>query len=355
MNHLRAIALPMFFMASAFIFSGCTRDEGITQEITPLVDTLISATEMRSITTTPQPTQNLVPTATISNEIRLQPEKASTIRPLLSSAILRSIAPGEYLVYASKLGLEISPVSGKTHQLLAAIGDDWTTISPDKQYLAYSIRGTPFVYDIKNNQEIKMMPSDAACNMPDWSPDNLKVVFTCNFDIADGSDLIVFNISDFSQKKITNCTATKDFCEMPKWSPQGDKIAYTRSPAYSGGSPTQGLYILDLGCSGNDKCELGSGPYRFINAYAWSPDGSKLAGIINEELFMYRYDKGKLSAIGSFGRTGTATTIVWSPDSKFLAFGPIDDKPFKYSIDKRQIEPLELPDDSRLRGWIQFP
>ena len=139
------------------------------------------------------------------------------------------------------------------------------------------------------------------------------------------------------------------------------KIAYTRSPAYSGGSPDSGLYILNAECIGEKSCERGYGPFPFMSAYAWSPDSIQLAGISRGELFIYEYKENELRVVHSLGEVGGVETMVWSPDGRYLAFGPVDEitcvcsKTYLYSLDDNQIEEVELPPGSRLRGWVRFP
>ncbi len=209
------------------------------------------------------------------------------------------------------------------------------------------------MYDIKNHHKEELIFTGATCITPDWSPDSQKVIFSCQMN--EGRDLIMFFTSDLSYQKLLDCETKKDFCSMPKWSPDGRSIAFTRSPAYSGGSETTGLYILNTECIKIKNCRTGYGPFPFMSAYNWSPDSSKLAGIHNEDLYIYQYSEGKLSLFDSLGQVGGAETIVWSPDGRFLAFSPVIGEAYKFSLDNKQLEKLDLPSDSRLRGWIQFP
>ena len=92
------------------------------------------------------------------------------------------------------------------------------------------------------------------------------------------------------------------------------KIAFTR------GSPTDGIYVMNADGSGKRLLMRNAGPL-----YAWSPDGRKVAfgrGLDgNEDIFVMSADG---SGQRNLTRTRTRMTLnegaVWSPDGRKIAF-----------------------------------
>lgn len=108
----------------------------------------------------PPPTK--IPSAVAAQETELPVEITLTPPPILTLEAMESIAPGDYLIYTYRKGLEIASLSSKNHIFLAPIIDDWATFSPDKQFITYSKpeeqfrMGPLLVYDIKNNREVNL-------------------------------------------------------------------------------------------------------------------------------------------------------------------------------------------------------
>ncbi len=348
------LKLAIYLLSLVFFIQGCTK---VMQATVGKIETTTSYTETPKtnlviVTSAVQKSPTIQPT-TIARKTELPKVLTITSYPILSMETLNSIKPGEYLIYTYKKGMEIASVLGQDRQLLASIMDDWTNLSPNKQFLAYSKAGIPYLYEIKNNLETRLIFEDGSCIAPDWSPDSQTVVFSCQGN--DGYDLILFFMSDLSHEKLIDCALTKDFCQVPKWSPDGRKIAYIRKPAYSGESVSEGLYILNTECLEKKNCGTGYGPFPFMNAYAWSPDSNQLAGISHEELYIYEYKDRELSTTNSLGKIGTAETIVWSPDGNYLGISPIEGYAYRYSLKDGQVEILKIPSNARLRGWVIFP
>jgi Tol biopolymer transport system component len=285
--------LSVIWLFLIFFMQSCVQNKGTSQVYSVSSNTLITRTETSMVTNTKQPPLTKIPADVRTRETELFGEATITPKPILSLAVLKSISSGDYLVYTDKQGLEISSASGENRQFLAPIADDWTMLSPDKRFIAYSKVGIPYLYDIKANHEVKLKYTGGICITPDWSPDSQKVIFSCH--INEGYDLVVFFTSDLSYQRIVDCEQQMTFCQMPKWSPDGNKIAYIRKPSYSGKSEITGLYVLNTECIIKKNCGTGYGPFPFMNAYTWSFDSRQLAGLSHDKLFIFNYDEGKLS------------------------------------------------------------
>lgn len=101
------------------------------------------------------------------------------------------------------------------------------------------------------------------------------------------------------------------FTTQPSWSPDGSSIAYLL---------TNELWILDV-LTGEARelarCEsCGGSP-------AWSPDGTTLAvagGAVPGRIFLFDVNTGQASSISLMEPWGAYTSPAWSPDGESIAF-----------------------------------
>lgn len=341
MKHCR----PLLMLVIALVLSACSGIPTITAP-TKNATTTTTAAVLPSASHTPWP-PTLAP----------QPP-ADTPTPTITPApnpfqIFQGLAPGAYLIYTERRGLGMISMPEMEQYFLAPILDDWTMISPNKKFFAYAISGKPYLYSIGEDREIALNYPDGSCISPDWSPDSQKVVYSCQQ--GAGYDLTVFSVADLTYQRVTDCADTTDYCAIPKWSPDGSRIVYMRKPAYSGGAEYTGMYILDTECFRKPTCGKGNGPIVSLNSYAWSPDGSLLAGYSNQGLSIYEYKNDAFNLVGSIGKYGVPETLMWSPDGEFLGYSPVEGKAYIYSFKDREIRELDLPSGSRLRSWLRFP
>ena len=128
--------------------------------------------------------------------------------------------------------------------------------------------------------------------------------------------------------KLVDCPETKcPVLESFAWAPSGQLLAFDVSCKQNGqpAPPTgyEGLHILNLSTRADQMITRGCG--EFIDDLAWSPDGSRLAYVTDDEAGTAREIR-VIAADGSSPSTvvetgvGTPSLPTWSSDGKRLAY-----------------------------------
>lgn len=181
-----------------------------------------------------------------------------------------------------------------------------------------------FTYSLKTQKLVALirdprLPWNAAT---DWSPDGKKVAFS--IEEADGKFTVrVLELRTGKQWAV----AVSRVVPSPRWSPDGSVIAYydedrLLSVPWQGGKPREVLR-LPVGqhsLPGQISVEKGR--------MTWSPDGKKLACIVNNsstkrmELWVVDYPGGTHRSIltGEVNYGPYPRDLAWSPDGKYIAF-----------------------------------
>ena len=134
----------------------------------------------------------------------------------------------------------------------------------------------------------------------------------------------------------------------PQISPDGRSIAYVRMSMDIKTDRQHGVVWL-VGADGRHARPLSSADTS--SRPRWSPDGSRIAYFGtgtdgSKQLFMYWADSGVTAAVSRF--TESPSSLVWSPDSRWLAFTmptPAERKPLKVDV-------LEAPKGAK---WADPP
>lgn len=224
----------------------------------------------------------------------------------------------------------LNPGSGTTRKLGAVHGLirrlEW---SPDGRTLAAESMtfGQPEGGHIYANYEVHFFAtvsedppvrSHSDLFSPNWSPDGLKIVFTCVFKPAEGVREHRICVSSSSQTTSPSVLAANG-CR-PRWSPGGKQILYL-APC---GQESE-LFLMNS--DGTDARKLGLELKGVRNA-SWSPDGEYIAfqapaqrnfpivngGPVMEDVFvMHREGAGMKIPGKNWGLK--CIDPVWSPDS----------------------------------------
>jgi TolB protein len=160
-------------------------------------------------------------------------------------------------------------------------------------------------------------PHAPFCGQLAWSPDGLKLAYTCHFvgttpkikvvDAEPGARAVLLNGGDLDEQS------------APSWSPrQPDgsyRIAHVRANGWE-------RHIFSMKDDGTDARRITTGQ-GYHDEPAWSPDGSTIAfahsGYI-AGIFLVDIDGRNLRRLSPAGPVGYQRAPSWSPDGQLVAF-----------------------------------
>jgi Tol biopolymer transport system component len=173
--------------------------------------------------------------------------------------------------------------------------------------------------------------NDNSFTSPALSPAGDKIIFSDG-----GVDLYRANVDGSGQQKITNAlygenhTICSGDClnvwlegfDSPKWSPDGTKVVLTRQDTRGDRPEINGIWVMNPDGTGLTKL-VSWAPYSSSGSPTWSPNGQRIAFVLNYELW-------SISATGGDLRQHTsddggdpdpaAYDVSWSPDGGTLTF-----------------------------------
>lgn len=129
--------------------------------------------------------------------------------------------------YVKAEGKSIDLYEGNSKQMIQPAGKGhyiWTSLSPDKSKLLFTLAGrSTYVYDLNNEKLVDLGEARA----PKWLPDGEWIVYMKDKD--DGhkttaSDIFIKNIATKQEVRLTD---TEDAIEMyPSWSPGKERVVF---------------------------------------------------------------------------------------------------------------------------------
>ena len=144
---------------------------------------------------------------------------------------------------------------------------------------------------------------------------------------ADHFDLDVIDADGSNRERLVACPR---YCLIPAyaWSPDGRRLAFVRA-ATGGRGSGPGISVFVVAADGKGERRLlgcrpvnpGSCDGLFTSRLAWSPDGSRLVVPRGDSLFVVDVDRGGHRRVTSCGRKYCFDTHpAWAPDGSTIAF-----------------------------------
>jgi Tol biopolymer transport system component len=145
---------------------------------------------------------------------------------------------------------------------------------------------------------------------PAWAPDGRRFVFTGVAEGASEPDLYVYNLGRDSSRRLTTSGGV-----APAWSSRNRIVYVAGYTAPLGRWPTGRLALINPDGSGRRALTRKNGL-----APNWSPNGSHIAFIRKNRLYVIGAGGGDLRRVGGPRLSFDAEDVTWSPDGRFLAF-----------------------------------
>lgn len=202
--------------------------------------------------------------------------------------------------------------------------------SPDGQQIAFASQGSIWVVSVAGGPPKRLTnapagtgdPRSAIDRDPQWSPKGRWILFETGR--RGNTDLMVVSDDGMTSSFLTMTDADES---VPVWSPDGTRISYTeRSPEYFSGKLKILSFDAMTGRSKGAPLELCTastdrGGGWFIPRAAWTPDGTRLAIILQNSGWNKIY---MVPAAGGTPKQVTADgyedeSPVFSPDGKSMA------------------------------------
>lgn len=189
-------------------------------------------------------------------------------------------------------------------------------LSPDGKKVAFIAHGEVFAASAKDGGDaVRISNSAASESQPVWLPNSRSLVYT-----SDREGVSHLYQYDFSKGIETRLTSESDDDGSPVCSPDGKSIAFVRNG--------QELRVLDLATKKERvlyKGYLGRPPFANSGAVVWSPDSKWLAfttfGAKTFRNIQVISLAGGESKPISFLANTFGGNLSWSPDGKYILFG----------------------------------
>ncbi|MBI5653024.1 MAG: PxKF domain-containing protein [Chloroflexi bacterium] len=179
-------------------------------------------------------------------------------------------------------------------------------------------------------------------NVPSWSPDGTKILFTS--DRNGNQEIYVMNVNGSGQTNLTNHSA---YDNSAVWSPNGTKIAFT-----SNRTGDNEIYLMNP--DGTGLINLTNNPSE-EGHLSWSPDGGKIV------FYTFRGGNWEVYVMNVDGTAQTNLTAYpsamdiypeWSPDgAKILFHSNRDGNDEVYVMNANGTGQINLTNNAGVDGW----
>lgn len=190
--------------------------------------------------------------------------------------------------------------------------------------------------DGSNPKEVTTKDQLKNYNLLKWSPDGKKILVS-----SEMNNLLELSVLNEDGTNSTKITDNNTQSENPVWSPDSTKVAYislikyTNSPDYASYNPNQTINMIISDSDGKNKNIIQRFTLKdnMIKSLKWSPDGSKLAFINNDLLYIIKNDGTGLTKLVNSTTDRIYMDLNWSPDGSKIAFWVMENRvPKIYTI-----------------------
>jgi tricorn protease len=188
-------------------------------------------------------------------------------------------------------------------------------LSPDGKKIAFAVRGEIFAASAKEGGDAARVTNTSAAEFAvTWAPDSKRIAY-----VSDRDGISHLFLYDFKNGLETQITKTNEEDALPRFSPDGKSLAFLRND--------RKLCVLDLD-SGQERT-LATGvferpPLNSRRPFVWSPDSKWIAfgsttGKSFKNLWVVSASGGDARPV-SFLANVFNNTVSWSPDGTYLLF-----------------------------------
>ncbi len=192
-------------------------------------------------------------------------------------------------------------------------------LSPDGKKIAFVVRGEVFAASAtEGGDAARVTFSPAEESQLEWSSDSRRLVYVSDRDGP--THLFLYDFAANSETQLTREAASDD---TPQFSPDGKMLAFQRAG--------EEIRIMDLDSKKDRsiaRAHLERPPLSSDRPFVWSPDNKWIAFMpVEEKLFKNVHvvpvaggDPLQPGRAVSFLANGGSNTLSWSPDGSFLLF-----------------------------------
>jgi len=248
----------------------------------------------------------------------------STAPRPVTGIVSPAISPdGKRVAFVALSDLWIMPIGGEpqriTNNSFLELDPTW---SPDGRSLAYSTdrAGTMdvWVHDLETGKEERVTQSPGAELFGTWSPEGTRIAY-----VNESGEIMVTNVESGASRKIHERLFDPG---RPTWSKDGQTLAFTALQPYSNRYREGTSQIVAV--SVNDMSERRIAPLpnksigsREYDGPVWSPDGTQMAAVIEDTLWVIPVDaRGQPNGKPRKLTTEIADAPTWSGDSKQILY-----------------------------------
>jgi tricorn protease len=210
--------------------------------------------------------------------------------------------------------------TGETRQVTAFTEFDvrWPSLGPDA--IAFENGGFVYVLDLPSEEMHKVTVEMISDNLNtrtefisvsdrvydfDVSPDGKRAVFSAR------GEVFTVPAKEGNTRNLTNSSGAHD--KEPTWSPDGKWIAY-----FSDETGEDEIFLVSQ--DGSEKVRLTTDGHCWRRGILWSPDSKKIAFADKNNKFYYVDVEGKNIVTIDESRHGGFYDYSWSPDSRYITY-----------------------------------